>query len=84
LFDGRPLAALGNGDDHVPPLVSFVDVPVGLGELLQRIASVDHRPELSFLRQLDKQHQVFGEELRSSIIDRETLAARGQSPIAVP
>jgi len=29
-------------------------------------------------------HLHFGEELRCSIIDRETLATRGQCPIAVP
>jgi hypothetical protein len=75
LLNGRPLVTLGNRDDHVPTLVSFVDIPVGLGELLQRIASVDHRPDLALCRQLAKQHQVFGEELRSAIIHRETLAA---------
>ena len=38
-----------NSYDHVPLLVSRLDVPVGLDHLLQRIASVDHRFELTRL-----------------------------------
>ena len=36
-----------DGHDHVPLLVSKLDVPVGLDDLLQRIAAIDDRPERS-------------------------------------
>ena len=38
-----------NSYDHVPLLVSRLDVPVSLDHLLQRIASVDHRFEITRL-----------------------------------
>jgi len=32
-----------DGDDHIPLLVSSFDIPMSLGDLLQRIASIDDR-----------------------------------------
>jgi hypothetical protein len=45
-------------DDGVSLLVSGVDLPVRLGNVLQRVASVDHRFELSRLTQLLEEHHV--------------------------
>ncbi len=40
------------GDDYIPLLLSRFDIPVSLGCLLQRIASIDDRFDLPRLDQL--------------------------------
>ena len=44
--------------NHVALLVPFLDIPVGLGDLLQRIATVDDRPERPRFRELPQEIEV--------------------------
>ena len=46
-------------DDHVPPLVPGLDVPVSFGDLLEREASANDRRKLSHLSQTREERQVF-------------------------
>ena len=48
--------ALRHGDDYVAALVPFLDVRVGLDDLLQRIAPVDDRPDLPGLDAVSYTH----------------------------
>jgi len=48
----------GHGDYDVSLLVSLVNVPVGFGDLFQRIASVDHGSDLLRLEKLHEMNQV--------------------------
>lgn len=50
--------ALSDSDDHVSSFVSLLDVPVGLGRLLQRVATIDDRTQRTRLDDLLEQHQV--------------------------
>jgi hypothetical protein len=43
----RKLVPRHHGDDDVAELLPGLDVPVGLDDLLERVAPVDHRAELS-------------------------------------
>jgi hypothetical protein len=45
-------------DGDIALLVPFVDIPVGLDDLLQGIASVDHRPDLAGLGKLLDEEKV--------------------------
>ena len=63
LFRRGPFAALRHGDEHVAALVSVVDVPVCLDDVVQRIPSVNHGPDLTLRGQLAEQHQVFATNL---------------------
>jgi hypothetical protein len=57
--DGR-LARTFEADDDIAGFLPGLDVPVSLGDLIQRIRSVDDRPELSGLDQLPEvlHHQL--------------------------
>jgi hypothetical protein len=48
-----------NGDDHTSLLVSFVNIPVRLGSLFQRIASIYDRFYLPCLNQFFDENQLF-------------------------
>jgi len=50
--------ALTDHDDHVSSFVSLLDVAMGLGYLLQRVATIDDRPQLTRLDDLLEEHQV--------------------------
>ena len=52
LFDGNPLGALRHGDYYVAALVSVVDVPVRVDDVVQGIGAVDHGPDFTRRRQL--------------------------------
>ena len=52
--------ALGHGDDYVAALVPLLDVRVGLGDLLQRIAPVNDRPDLPGLDEFFEEDKVLG------------------------
>ena len=43
-----------HSDDDISLFVSLFDIPVGLGSLLQRIASINDRFNLSRLNKLNK------------------------------
>ena len=45
-----------HSDDYIPLLVSFIDIPVSLDNLLQRIASIDDRFYLPRLNQLPEEN----------------------------
>jgi len=47
-----------NRYDHVSLLVSLFDIPVGLGDLFERIASVDHGSDLLRPDKLHEKNQV--------------------------
>src|SRR6187401_165576 len=51
LRTGGALVGMIDGDDDIADLLSGLDVPVGLDDLVQPICSVDHRLELSGLDQ---------------------------------
>ena len=60
-------------DDDVSFFVSFFDVPVGLGDLIQWIDAIDDRPELSRLNKLlEKDHVLFALRCRAN---KNSLAA---------
>ena len=42
--------------DHIPLFVSFVDIPVSLGDLFKRIASINDRFYLSRLNEIFEQN----------------------------
>jgi hypothetical protein len=46
------LLVVFHSDDYISLFVPFLDVPEGLGSLLQRIASIDDRFQLSRLKEL--------------------------------
>ena len=48
-----------HSDDDISLFVPFFDIPVRLGHLFQRIASIDDRFYLSCLNQLCEEEQVF-------------------------
>ena len=52
LFDGNPLGALRHGDYYVAAVVSVVDVPVRVDDVVQGIGAVDHGPDFTGRRQL--------------------------------
>ena len=45
--------------DYISLLVSFIDIPVSLNNLFQRIASIYHRFQLSRLNKLSEENQIF-------------------------
>jgi hypothetical protein len=53
-------AIVRHSEDHVAFLVPFFDIPVGLGNLSQRIASIYDRSHLLLLDELSQEHQVCG------------------------
>ncbi len=61
---GRPSCAIGaqsawrDGDDHVALLVTQVDVTVRIHNLIQRVATVDHRPKRAALGEFLQRQQV--------------------------
>ena len=44
--------------DDISLFVSFFDIPMSLGDLLQRIASIDDRSRLSRLNELFEEDQI--------------------------
>jgi len=60
-----------DGDDDVPALVFPFDVAVCLGDLLQREASVDGRPEFSRFGKVRQVVEVAGRQLGGAVVDGE-------------
>ena len=51
---------MGHRDDHVPLLVTLLDVPECLDHLLERIGPVDDRLQLSGLDEILEEDKVLG------------------------
>src|ERR1700722_9597056 len=62
-----------NDNDDVSLLVPLLDVPVGLDDLLQWVASVDNRLELSRLHQFLEQRKIARRESRCSTVNRDVF-----------
>src|SRR5665648_856175 len=79
------LALLRDGNHHMPLLVSLLDIPVRIDDLVQRIAPVDDRPDLPVLDQICEEHQILGTPTASGSgvrVDVEVDAILLQSPLA--
>src|SRR5713101_5073892 len=76
-----PGATLGSGmylDDYVSLLLSGFDIPVGFGDFLQRIASINDRSDLSRLDELPQEDEILRSVRRRP--GKDTLAACPGSP----
>lgn len=49
----------GNGDDDISLFMPCFDIPVSLGNLLQRVTSIDYGFQLSRLYQSGEENKVF-------------------------
>jgi len=49
-----------NSDDHVPDLLSRLDISMRFGGLLQRVAAVDDRSQLALLDEPFEEGQITG------------------------
>jgi 2-oxo-4-hydroxy-4-carboxy--5-ureidoimidazoline (OHCU) decarboxylase len=58
------LAALWHRDDDVSSLAAAINVAVRFDDVVQRIAPIDHRPDLAGCRQLAEQAKVLAKQLR--------------------
>ena len=65
-------------DDDIPLFVSCVDIPVRLGNLFQRIASINNRLKMSRFHQLFEKQQPFSTYLWTAIIDGEVCPVRSE------
>ena len=52
-------AIMSHSDDYISLFVPFIDIPVSLGSLLQRIASIYNRFYLPRLNKLFKENYIF-------------------------
>src|SRR5450759_3386544 len=52
------LALIRDEDHYMPLLVSLLDIPGRINNLVQRIAPVDDRPDLPVLDQICEKHQI--------------------------
>jgi hypothetical protein len=73
---------MGHRDDDIALFVSCFDIPVSLGNLFQRIASIDDRLYLSRLDQLFEELEVFRVFARCPCCPGyDLLAASPRSPL---
>jgi hypothetical protein len=74
---GTPVSANASlqGDHHVAPLVPRLNVPVSLRNLFQRVASVNHRPQLPLFDQFLEQRQVVRVVRRSVVVNGNVSSA---------
>lgn len=71
---GYPQTRVFHRDDDITLLVPLVDVPMSLGHLFERVASINDRSELSGFNQASQVCQVFGPLAASPV--KDLLAAR--------
>jgi hypothetical protein len=69
--------------DHVSLLVSLFHIPVSLGHLLQRIASIDDRSQLACLNELSQEDQILSAILWRPLLDCHKCPVRSECFLAV-
>src|SRR5689334_5378371 len=83
--NSRPWAprrsSIAQGDDDVALLVSLLDVPMGFGDSLQRISSVDRRLELPRFCKLLEPDEIVASIVRQRIVHRDEFACGRQGAL---